>query len=67
MILIFNGSDAWSIPISERVEDLIVPSCQRDRTVIAVTERKQPVLVFLGLIAASLAALLLLPPILQGS
>jgi hypothetical protein len=65
MILIFNGSDAWSIPISERVEDLIVPSCQRDRTVIAVTERKRPVLVFLGLIAASLAALLLLPPILQ--
>jgi hypothetical protein len=31
----------------------------------AVTERKRPVLVFLGLIAASLGALLLLPPILQ--
>ena len=42
-----------------------MPSCQRDRTVTAVTERKRPVLVFLGLIAASLATLLLLPPILQ--
>ena len=31
----------------------------------AVTERKRPVVVFLGLIAASLGALLLLPPILQ--
>jgi hypothetical protein len=31
----------------------------------AVTERKRPMLVFLGLIAASLGALLLLPPILQ--
>src|SRR6516162_366139 len=31
----------------------------------AVTEQKRPVLVFLGLIAASLCALLLLPPILQ--
>jgi hypothetical protein len=31
----------------------------------AVTERKRPVLVFLGLIAASRGALLLLPPILQ--
>ena len=32
---------------------------------MAVTKRRGPVVVFLGLAAASLAALLLLPPILQ--
>ena len=32
---------------------------------IAIAERKRPVLIFLGLMAASLVALLLLPPILQ--
>jgi hypothetical protein len=38
---------------------------QANRTMIAVTERRRPILLFLGLTAASLAALLLLPPILQ--
>jgi hypothetical protein len=47
------------------VLDLILPSCHRDLTMTAVSERKRPVLVFLGLIGASLAALLLLPPIPQ--
>jgi hypothetical protein len=36
-----------------------------NRAMIAVTKRRGPVVVFLGLAAASLAALLLLPPILQ--
>jgi hypothetical protein len=38
---------------------------RNDRAMIAVTKGRGPVLVFLGLTAASLAALLLLPPILQ--
>ena len=38
---------------------------RNNRAMIAVTKRRGPVVVFLGLAAASLAALLLLPPILQ--
>ena len=38
---------------------------RNNRAMIAVTKRRWPVVVFLGLAAASLAALLLLPPILQ--
>jgi hypothetical protein len=47
------------------VKDTIVTVMQRNRTMTAVTEQRRPLLVFLGLTAASLAALLLLPPILQ--
>jgi Ceramidase len=53
------------MPTCYHVHDLTVPSCYRDRTMTAVTGQKRPVLAFLGLTAVSLAALLLLPPILQ--
>ena len=38
---------------------------RNDRAMIAVTKGRGPLVVFLGLAAASLASLLLLPPILQ--
>jgi hypothetical protein len=38
---------------------------RNNRAMIAVTKGRGPLVVFLGLAAASLAALLLLPPILQ--